>query len=84
MSWRTSNGVSARLWKQRSRRYFWPAAPGLGLIFLSVVDTRQLKARQQCERFYMASMRRERRVREAIVAELAVARLRPKQQTMHQ
>jgi hypothetical protein len=50
---------------------FGPLRVDSGWIFLSVVDTRQLKASSAVRTLNMASMRRERRVREAIVAELA-------------
>lgn len=50
---------------------FGPLRLESGWIFLSIVDKRQLKAPSAVEEAQMVSMRRERRVREAIVAELA-------------
>ena len=46
---------------------FGPLRVDLGWIFLSVVDTRQLKASLAVRTLHMASMRRERRVRELCV-----------------
>jgi parvulin-like peptidyl-prolyl isomerase len=57
---------------------FGPLRVDLGWIFLSVVDTRQLKVPSAVRTLHMASMRRERRVREALVAELAGARAEAK------
>ena len=57
---------------------FGPLRLDSGWIFLSVVDTRQLKVLSAVQTLHMASMRRERSVREAIVAELADARAEAK------
>lgn len=57
---------------------FGPLRLDSGWIFLSVVDTRQLKAPSAVQTLHMTSMRRERRVREAIVEELAGARAEAK------
>ena len=57
---------------------FGPLRLDSGWIFLSVVDTRQLKVLSAVPTLHMASMRRERSVREAIVAELADARAEAK------